>query len=103
MLNHSELLQLILPLLRADFEITQTYRYRPETPLSCPLSIFGGLEDDDVTREHLSPWRAHTTAGFSLYMLPGDHFFVSTSQDLLLGIVGRELERISRTLLEHRA
>jgi len=90
-LDHPELLQLILPVLRADFGITQTYTYRPETPLSCPLSIFGGLEDDDATRGNLSPWRAHTTAAFSLYMLPGDHFFLNTSQNLLLEIVVREL------------
>ncbi len=100
-LDHPELLQLILPLLRADFGITQTYMHRPETPLSCPLTIFGGLEDDDATRENLNPWRAHTTAGFSLHMLPGDHFFLNTSQNLLLGIVGRELRRNSGATLEN--
>jgi len=100
-LDHPELLQLILPLLRADFGITQTYMHRPETPLSCPLTIFGGLEDDDATRENLNPWRAHTTAGFSLHMLPGDHFFLNMSQNLLLGIVGRELRRNSGATLEN--
>lgn len=93
-LGHPELLQLMLPLLRADFAITQTYRYAEEAPLSCPLTIFGGLEDDEATREHLSPWREHTTGAFSLHMLPGDHFFLHTSQDLLFEIVRQELGRI---------
>jgi len=93
-LAHPELLQLMLPLLRADFAITQTYRYAEEAPLSCPLTIFGGLEDDEATREHLSPWSEHTTGAFSLHMLPGDHFFLHTSQDLLFEVVRQELGRI---------
>ncbi|MGH9971827.1 MAG: thioesterase II family protein [Pyrinomonadaceae bacterium] len=90
-LEHSELLQLMLPLLRADFAITQTYRYVEEAPLSCPLTIFGGLEDDEATGENLGPWRELTTGAFCLHMLPGDHFFLHTSQDLLFEIVRREL------------
>jgi medium-chain acyl-[acyl-carrier-protein] hydrolase len=93
-LGHPELLQLMLPLLRADFAITQTYRYAEDAPLSCPLTIFGGLEDDEATRENLSPWREHTTGAFSLHMLPGDHFFLHTSQDLLFEVIGQELGRI---------
>lgn len=97
-LEHPELLQLMLPLLRADFAITQTYRYVEEAPLSCPLTIFGGLEDDEVTPENLSLWREHTTGSFSLHMLPGDHFFLHTSQDLLFEVIGQELGRIPPTI-----
>lgn len=93
-LQHPELLELMLPLLRADFAITQTYKYVEEAPLSCPLTIFGGLEDDEATQENLKPWRQHTTGAFSLHMLPGGHFFVHTSRDLLFEIIQRELTRI---------
>jgi medium-chain acyl-[acyl-carrier-protein] hydrolase len=93
-LEHPELLQLLLPLLRADFAITQTYNYVEEAPLGCPLTIFGGLEDDEATRDNLSPWREQTTGAFALHMLPGDHFFLHTSQDLLFEVVRQELRRI---------
>src|SRR5882724_6229499 len=50
-LEHPELMQLMIPLLRADFEVCQTYSYTPEVPLDCPVTAFGGLNDQDVTRE----------------------------------------------------
>nr|QEO74499.1 thioesterase [uncultured bacterium] len=93
-LEHEELLRLLLPLLRADFAVTQTYRYSEGPPLGCPITAVGGLQDEEVTREHLPPWREMTTGAFSLHMLPGDHFFLHTSQDMLLEIINRQLARL---------
>lgn len=90
-LDSAELLQIMLPLLRADFAATQTYKYSEGPPLGCPLTAIGGLEDEEVTRRHLVPWRELTTGAFSLYMLPGAHFFLHTSQAALLEIVARQL------------
>jgi medium-chain acyl-[acyl-carrier-protein] hydrolase len=78
--DHPELLQMMLPLLRADFELVETYAYVPGEPLACPITAIGGLKDEDVTREKLEAWREHSTAAFSLRMLPGGHFFVNTEQ-----------------------
>jgi surfactin synthase thioesterase subunit len=90
-LEHSELVQLMLPLIRADFEVCQTYAYSTKPPLSCPITVFGGLQDNEVTRQRLEGWRAHTTASFSLQMFPGDHFFLHISESSLLQRVSREL------------
>lgn len=93
-LDNAELLRLMLPLLRADFAVAQTYRYEEGPPLACPLTAVGGLEDGEVTREHLARWRELTTGDFSLHMVPGDHFFLHTSQDMLLEILARHLARL---------
>jgi medium-chain acyl-[acyl-carrier-protein] hydrolase len=93
-LEHEELLHLMLPLLRADFAATQTYTYAEGLRLGCPLTAVGGLEGEEVTREHLVPWREMTTGAFSLHMLPGDHFFLHTSRDMLLEILARHLARL---------
>lgn len=92
-LDNQELLQLMLPLLRADFAITQTYRYREGPPLACPFTVFGGLEDEDVRPESLPPWREHTSGEFSLHMLPGGHFFLHTAQAALLETIAGQLRR----------
>jgi medium-chain acyl-[acyl-carrier-protein] hydrolase len=84
----------VLPLLMAEFAVTQTYKYSEGPPLGCPLTAVGGLRDEEVTREFLDPWREMTTCAFSLHMLPGDQFFVHTSQDTLLEIVSRQLARL---------
>ncbi len=82
-LEHPELMQLMLPMLRADFEAVQTYSYVAEPPLSCPLTVYGGTEDESVSREELDGWRQHTTVPFSLQMLQGNHFFLHTSESVL--------------------
>jgi medium-chain acyl-[acyl-carrier-protein] hydrolase len=89
--EHEELLEIILPLLRADFAVYETYVYSNEPPLNCPISTFGGLEDRDISAGDLEAWRDQTTAAFSLQMLPGDHFFLNTNQPLLLQMLSEEL------------
>lgn len=92
-LNHPDLMQVVMPLLRADFELIETYTYTYEPPLSIPLAAFGGLADLENSRESLAGWRAQTTAEFSLRMLPGDHFYLTSSEELLLSVLARELYR----------
>ncbi|MFG1918413.1 thioesterase domain-containing protein [Micromonospora sp. NPDC048898] len=75
-LEHPELVDLLLPLLRADFERVDTYRYRPEEPLPVPIIAFTGRRDPAVTREQSAAWREHTAAGFILHELDGGHFFL---------------------------
>jgi medium-chain acyl-[acyl-carrier-protein] hydrolase len=94
-LEHPELMQLMMPILRADFEISQTYRYQASSPLTCPITAIGGIQDDEVPREYLQAWRDETASSFKLRMLPGDHFFLQTSESLLLGILSRELQDIT--------
>lgn len=92
--EHPELMELMLPLLRADFALSETYTYRPSEPLACPVSVYGGMQDEDVTREQLEAWREVTTGAFSLRFFPGDHFFLTSAEPLLLSAVARELEQI---------
>ena len=90
-LEHPELMEMILPLLRADFEACQTYSYSPGPLLNCPISAYGGVGDDDVKREDLEGWGQETAGKFKLIMLPGDHFFLNTASETLLSIIGKEL------------
>ena len=90
-LEEVELMQIILPVLRADFAIYETYVYSTEPPLNCPISTFGGLQDCRVSRGDLEAWRDQTSGSFSLRMFPGDHFFWNTTQPLLLQVLSREL------------
>jgi medium-chain acyl-[acyl-carrier-protein] hydrolase len=92
-LEHPELMQVVMPLVRADFEVIQTYTAADEPPLDVPLTAFGGLMDEDVSREDLEAWGAQTTHAFTSRMLPGDHFYLTTNQHLLLPLLSQELYR----------
>jgi medium-chain acyl-[acyl-carrier-protein] hydrolase len=86
-----ELLELLMPVLRADFELIQTYVYSPEPPLACPITAFGGLCDPQVRPADVNAWRMQTTADFSVQMFDGDHFFLHSCESLLLEFIARQL------------
>jgi medium-chain acyl-[acyl-carrier-protein] hydrolase len=90
-LQSEELMQAMLPTLRADFELCDTYRYAEEPPLECPFSIFGGLEDVRVGAADLDAWRLHSCASSNLHMLPGSHFFLHSAPELLLAAIAQDL------------
>lgn len=74
--DSQEVTELFFPLLRADFEMVDTYTYESEEPLSCPITVYGGLQDEHVSREAIGEWKKQTTATFEQRMFPGDHFFI---------------------------
>jgi medium-chain acyl-[acyl-carrier-protein] hydrolase len=92
-LAHRELMEMILPVFRADAAVTETFRYTAEPPLDVPITAFGGLSDDKATRAELEGWRQHTTAAFALVLVPGNHFFLQQAPGRapVLGAVARAL------------
>lgn len=93
-LENAELMRLLLPTLRADFTVVETYTYAAEPPLNCPITAFGGLQDQEVSYDELNAWQDQTNAAFSLQMLPGNHFFVHSAQSLLLKLLSQNLHRL---------
>jgi len=91
-LHSEELMQLMLPTLRADYEVCDTYEYHEEPPLSCPFFLYGGLEDVRIRKADLVGWPIHTAGSSRLSMVPGSHLFLHTAQDLLLAEIARSLE-----------
>lgn len=90
-LQHPELMDLLLPLLRADFSVVETYVYSPQEPLDCSISAFGGLHDTDVSRDDLERWREQTRGSFTIRMFPGNHFFLHSAQHLLVRALSQDL------------
>jgi medium-chain acyl-[acyl-carrier-protein] hydrolase len=71
-----ELQALLLPVLRADFRMIETYQYVEGPPLDVPLLILGGTDDPAVSASDLSDWRGYTTQQCNVRLLPGAHFFL---------------------------
>ncbi|MBX3328841.1 MAG: thioesterase [Nitrospira sp.] len=92
-LNHPELMQLMLPALRADFSLRDRYVYREEPPLDCPIIAFGGMSDKHVNGVVLGSWRQHTRERFQLWLFQGDHFFLRSAQGPLLEVLSSALSR----------
>jgi medium-chain acyl-[acyl-carrier-protein] hydrolase len=98
-LESPELMQLLMPSLRADFEVVQTYSYTAGQTLKCPVTVFGGLQDQEVSCEHLEGWREQTIGAVTFRLFPGDHFFIHSSQPLILQALAQDLERLLKILI----
>jgi medium-chain acyl-[acyl-carrier-protein] hydrolase len=90
-LQNAELRELLLPVLRADFTVCETYRYHAGRPLDCPIYALGGQQDPGVNPDELAAWQSHTRGTFNLHMLPGNHFFLHSAQPLLLKAINQTL------------
>jgi medium-chain acyl-[acyl-carrier-protein] hydrolase len=84
LLNQPEVMQLLMPTLRADFEVIETYQFIKTSPLDCPIIVFGGLNDPRVSRERLEGWAMHTNSHFESKYFPGDHFFMNTAKESVI-------------------
>jgi medium-chain acyl-[acyl-carrier-protein] hydrolase len=90
-LEHRELLSLLLPVLRADVAIHETYTFREQPPLECPITAYGGLADPKVSREQLQGWERHTRGPFVMRMFPGGHFYLHDDRPPLLRTLSADL------------
>lgn len=70
-----DLLELMLPVLQADFALIESYQYQAGPPLPCPISAFGGQDDSRIGLADLQGWDQHTAGTFSVRILAGDHFY----------------------------
>ena len=91
--ENAELLAMILPPLRADFELGETHVHSPGMLLTCPITAFGGSGDEHTSLEKLALWRDQTNGPFSMHIFPGDHFFLHSCEMAVVHEVHRQLFR----------
>jgi surfactin synthase thioesterase subunit len=75
-LEHEELLELMLPIIRNDYQLCETYKFNNNSKLNIPFHIFGGLMDKDVSQSCLESWQELTFQKLKLDLFNGDHFFI---------------------------
>ena len=90
-MENPDLLRLILPAHRSDFELVETYEYHAGEPLDRPLTVIGGTEDE-LTESELAAWGRHTATRLDLQLLPGGHFYLREQRDSLLHLVKERLQ-----------
>lgn len=78
-LQSPELMQFMIPMLRADCRICDLYEYSEQPPLPCPITAYGGFEDPETTEDALQSWRVHTNSDFDCKIFNGGHFFPQTA------------------------
>jgi surfactin synthase thioesterase subunit len=91
-LDDSEMLDLMLPLVRADFRLLETLVARPDDKLACPLVALAATDDREVPLEESERWEVHAAGKYRLEKFDGGHFFLSTRLDKVLAEVRRVID-----------
>ncbi|MEV4178898.1 thioesterase domain-containing protein [Nonomuraea sp. NPDC049709] len=76
LLADAEALEMILPAVRADFTVKETYLYQDEPPLDLPISALPSRSDPRVTLAKADGWREQTSGNFARHLFDGGHFAV---------------------------
>ncbi len=96
LLLDGELRQLLLPVIRADYQAIETYLSPPGRRVSCPVTALVGSADHRVPLPEVQVWRDHCTGDFEIQEFPGGHFYLSEYPDAVLELVRRRLSGGSR-------
>jgi surfactin synthase thioesterase subunit len=94
-LSNRELIQFLIPLLRADFRIAEKYQSVPRK-LGCPILALAGKEDLEVTELSVESWRELSNGKCEIHWIPGGHFFIEENRPLVLEKVNAALAEIGR-------
>lgn len=89
--EHPEILQLMLPTLRADFELIETWQSRSSSTSECPIIALAGSDDFRASVEKMEHWNSHTRSSFKLHEFDGGHFFLSDYQSDIIQLVRNAL------------
>ncbi|OBK13744.1 thioesterase [Mycobacterium asiaticum] len=94
LLDNAELMELLLPIVRADLAACENYVYRQEPPLPCPITALGGADDRTFDQAELPRWREVTAGSFEAVTMPGDHFFIRSHCDQLTKWLGTDIRKM---------
>ncbi|MFJ8827890.1 thioesterase II family protein [Streptomyces sp. NPDC102467] len=90
-LGDPEVLRLILPAVRSDYEAVESYRHEPGPPLRCPVVALTGDDDPQVTFDEAAAWSERTVGGFELNVYEGGHFYLNSQAAAVMETIAQRL------------
>jgi len=98
-----ELLEMYLPIVRADLTVIGTCPPRSGVPLAVPLRAFAGADDTQAPPEDVRDWGRETSAAFALTVLSGGHFFDPAGRTEMIRQIGADLAlRVPNSAISYR-
>ncbi|AKA08012.1 oleoyl-ACP hydrolase [Streptomyces noursei ZPM] len=86
-LGDEEILRMVLPAIRTDYQAIETYSCSPDTTVRAPLTVLTGDRDPKTSMDEAEAWRGHTTGKFDLKVFPGGHFFLSSEAPAVIDLL----------------
>lgn len=91
-MENTSLLEILVPLMRADFELADTYIFNQNKPkLNCPIHAFGGTDDGLVNIDELDSWKEMSAFDSSFSLIKGGHFFIKSAEEELIQLIKKNV------------
>jgi acyl transferase domain-containing protein/surfactin synthase thioesterase subunit len=92
LLDDPELRQLMLPVVRAEFQMATNYQFVREPPWEIPITCFAAKGDPYVSRQHALGWGRFTNSRLQVHIREGAHFAVVDDMAFIHDVINRELQ-----------
>jgi surfactin synthase thioesterase subunit len=89
-LSDNKLLDLFLPVIRADFEALENFRYEAPANLNVPITVITGSEET-ISAEGIEAWKLETCGQVETIVLPGNHFFIFEHVSEIIKLIAQTL------------
>jgi surfactin synthase thioesterase subunit len=86
-LDDPEMREMLLPTLRADVEMHETYVPSTRLPLDAPLTVIRGEDDELVGHDDAASWNKASGRDFEYVEVPGGHMYLTESAPALVGVI----------------
>jgi medium-chain acyl-[acyl-carrier-protein] hydrolase len=90
-LAEPDLMEMLLPILKADTKMFETYQYVPGAALACPIYAMAGEQDPQSSPSSMAGWKNETTGSFFAEAVPGNHFFINNAVDRMRATILKAL------------
>lgn len=97
-LQSAELMSLLLPRIRADVAMAESWKYEKTLKINCPLFVFGGDNDVSVSEDDLSGWQLESENKIRIFRFSGDHFFIETDKIAVMSKIRQVFDRLSTSV-----
>lgn len=86
-IENKELYNLVIPILRSDFKMLETYKYiERNKAIECDITILNGREDK-LTSDELNEWKRHSSKNTNIITFEGDHFFINKNVNKIINLI----------------
>lgn len=92
-LQNKDLLTLRLPMLKADFEVAETYNADINEKFDVSLLMFVGEGDTAISYDDSHAWQLHFKQQGEVCCFPGSHFFIEQNRSLVIRKINHVLDK----------
>lgn len=91
LINHEELFDLFVPLLKSDFKLVENYIYKERTAkMECDITVLNG-KGDSMNAKDISDWQNHAAGNCKTLYFEGNHFFLQHHVEQIVRMINKTL------------